>query len=256
MVKTLKLYEIITKFKDFYDYEVGYDSDDSLVWDRTKGTQLLGTSADSKAKECGLDKVVMSLKSDETYTSGVYYRNKQNDNTVYVDFKTFYVGIYPCVYKIVTFFVNSYSVIIDELNGKILDEDTFEHYDEFIESIKNKYKDRYKFHFPPIRFYWARSGSAANFGKRSIECEEVFKKLDTPTFLYEPYFQFYTDYIVCTNGIKGLPKYIKSVGSNRDFYTDIENFLYSQKSEPISTQDNNSKIVSHGFDLKTSFRKM
>lgn len=51
-------------------------------------------------------------------------------------------------------------------------------------------------------------------------------------------------------------KYIKDDLDKRDIYTDIENYLWSMKQEPISEPDNKTKIVSHGFDLKTSFRKM
>ena len=39
-------------------------------------------------------------------------------------------------------------------------------------------------------------------------------------------------------------------------YINIENFLWSVKQEPIVNPDNKTKIISHGFDLKTSFRKM
>ena len=39
-------------------------------------------------------------------------------------------------------------------------------------------------------------------------------------------------------------------------YNNIENFLWSIKQEPESKPDNKIKILSHGFDLKTSFRKM
>ncbi len=43
---------------------------------------------------------------------------------------------------------------------------------------------------------------------------------------------------------------------NLNTYINIENFLWSIKQEPISNPDNKTKILSHGFDLKTSFRKM
>ena len=39
-------------------------------------------------------------------------------------------------------------------------------------------------------------------------------------------------------------------------YINIENFLWSVKQEPEANPDNKTKIVAHGFDLKTSFRKM
>ena len=51
-------------------------------------------------------------------------------------------------------------------------------------------------------------------------------------------------------------KYIKDDLDKRDVYTDIENYLWSMKQDPISEPDNKTKIISHGFDLKTSFRKM
>ena len=39
-------------------------------------------------------------------------------------------------------------------------------------------------------------------------------------------------------------------------YINIENFLWSVKQEPEAKPDNKTKILAHGFDLKTSFRKM
>ena len=51
-------------------------------------------------------------------------------------------------------------------------------------------------------------------------------------------------------------KYIKEDLDKRPIYNDIENFLWSVKQEPISEPDNKTKIINHGFDLKTSFRKM
>ena len=39
-------------------------------------------------------------------------------------------------------------------------------------------------------------------------------------------------------------------------YNNIENFLWSIKQEPIANPDNKTKIISHGFDLKTSFRNI
>ena len=39
-------------------------------------------------------------------------------------------------------------------------------------------------------------------------------------------------------------------------YNNIENFLWSIKQEPIANPDNKTKIISHGFDLKESFRNI
>ena len=43
---------------------------------------------------------------------------------------------------------------------------------------------------------------------------------------------------------------------NINTYNNIENFLWSIKQEPTSEPDNKTKIINHGFDLKTSFRNM
>ncbi len=41
-----------------------------------------------------------------------------------------------------------------------------------------------------------------------------------------------------------------------DVYSDIENFLMTSKLDPEPKISNEGKIIAHGFDLKTSFRKM
>ena len=53
-----------------------------------------------------------------------------------------------------------------------------------------------------------------------------------------------------------IKEIMKDLTENRSVYNDIENFLWSERMEPVSEPDNNTKIVNHGFDLKTSFRKM
>ena len=51
-------------------------------------------------------------------------------------------------------------------------------------------------------------------------------------------------------------KHVQDDLIKRPIYNEIENFLWSVKEEPISEPDNKTKIINHGFDLKTSFRKM
>jgi hypothetical protein len=41
-----------------------------------------------------------------------------------------------------------------------------------------------------------------------------------------------------------------------NIYSDIENFLMTSKLDPEPKISNDGKIIAHGFDLKTSFRKM
>ena len=49
---------------------------------------------------------------------------------------------------------------------------------------------------------------------------------------------------------------IRHILDNTPIYNDIENFLWAIKQEPIAEPNNETKIINHGFDLKTSFRKM
>lgn len=88
--------------------------------------------------------------------------------------------------------------------------------------------------------------------------EEIFRQVETPVFLY--YYNWITGRIIkniiFNEQITNWLKYIKDDLDKRDVYTDIENYLWSMKQEPISEPDNETKIISHGFDLKTSFRKM
>ncbi len=88
--------------------------------------------------------------------------------------------------------------------------------------------------------------------------EEIFRHIETPVFLC--HFSMNSGCIIKNVIFNEQPtnwlKHIKDDLDKRDVYTDIENYLWSMKQEPISEPDNKTKIVSHGFDLKTSFRKM
>ena len=61
----------------------------------------------------------------------------------------------------------------------------------------------------------------------------------------------------CINSLACNPlKYHWDFINDMDVYSNIENFLFSMKQEPVSDPSNETKIVNAGFDLKTSFRKM
>ena len=112
-----------------------------------------------------------------------------------------------------------------------------------------------------------------------VECKDIFNRLNAPTFVK------YED-ILFTGGVYGETiwnygreishekhiHYITNVSFQKlnynilkywydelnkiNTYINIENFLWSVKQEPESIPDNKTKIISHGFDIKTSFRKM
>lgn len=109
---------------------------------------------------------------------------------------------------------------------------------------------------------------------RKIECPEIFKILGSPAFIEENcLINFYNSpfprkpkdkkdtkqYLVdlSFNALDpAIIKYWYNDLCDLNTYNNIENFLWSIKQEPQSEQTNSEKILSHGFDLKTSFRKM
>lgn len=119
--------------------------------------------------------------------------------------------------------------------------------------------------------------------KGKVECREIFDILGSPVFIENSeYVDFYSSSYrdlfydlrnkLYKNPEIGRNHYLVDLSFNeldpdiiKYWYTDlydlntynyIENFLWSQKHEVASEQTNSEKILSHGFDLKTSFRKM
>lgn len=115
------------------------------------------------------------------------------------------------------------------------------------------------------------------------ECPEIFYEMKAPVFVRYSDLVFNDDSAYINNWLsyktlgkeewnKNNPLYVANISFNKltanilkywyhelfdiNTYINIENFLWSIKQEPISTPDNNTKIIAHGFDLKTSFRKM
>lgn len=112
-----------------------------------------------------------------------------------------------------------------------------------------------------------------------IERQEVFEKLESPVFvvfsdcLIDDAYRNSLD-IKCldSRGVVLHPHYITDVCFSKlsfpimkywfddintiNTYSDIENFLITSKMDPEPVISNDGKIIAHGFDLKTSFRKM
>lgn len=102
-------------------------------------------------------------------------------------------------------------------------------------------------------------------GSIIIEDKEIFDYFKEPIFhicvdqsssdyIYYDHINAWVNPCLCAD--TPLLEYYPNILNDRDIYTDIENFLWSQKQEPMVIPDNKTKILSHGFDLKTSFRKM
>lgn len=111
-----------------------------------------------------------------------------------------------------------------------------------------------------------------------VDCPELFYKLRSPVFV-----KYYNSLFANGPYLNNWPKkakisndehihYVTDISFQKlnynilkywyndlfdiNTYINIENFLWSIKQEPIANPDNKTKIIAHGFDLKTSFRKM
>lgn len=123
----------------------------------------------------------------------------------------------------------------------------------------------YRFHqFSMNRLLW------------KYECPEIFKRIGAPVFIeandkilgniYNTSMDFkrigdgkYIKYVanICFNKLgENVLKCWFDELNDINTYINIENFLWSIKQEPENDPDDKTKIISHGFDLKTSFRKI
>lgn len=160
------------------------------------------------------------------------------------------VGIYPYCY-IIPILTDNYEEITTKQQIIIPYELTLKKVEDINDFLKNTGQ---KIRLQQPKYFSFINGIEESFWKD----EDIFRQLETPVFLY--YFNRSSGRIIKNVIFNEQPtnwlKYIKDDLDKRDVYTDIENYLWSMKQEPISEPDNKTKIVSHGFDLKTSFRKM
>ncbi|MBQ3594706.1 MAG: hypothetical protein II981_04805 [Bacteroidales bacterium] len=232
--------KIISKHnkKDFYDYfGFGYDTSDDIIFLRFPEEENLNDTKYYKY----LKKYIID-------------RNHPFDDWLSDEYVIMYTiaGIYPYCYIIpvltthdTAIFAKQQIVIPYELTNKKVED-----INDFLKKIGQKIRLPQEKHLSkyPIN----------SIKESSWKDEEIFRHIETPVFLC--YFNMISGRIIKNVIFNEQPtnwlKYIKDDLDKRDVYTDIENYLWSMKQEPISEPDNETKIISHGFDLKTSFRKM
>ena len=231
--------KIISKHnkKDFYDYSgFGYDTSDDIIFLRFPEEENLNDTKYYK------------------YLRKIFDDKIPYDDWLSDDYSIIYtiVGIYPYCYIIpvltthdTAIFAKQQIVIPYELTNKKVEDinDFLKKIGQKIRLPQEKHLSRY-----PIN----------SIKESSWKDEEIFRHIETPVFLC--YFNMISGRIIKNVIFNEQPtnwlKYIKDDLDKRDVYTDIENYLWSMKQDPISEPDNKTKIISHGFDLKTSFRKM
>lgn len=277
--------KIIDSRKDFYDFTCGmYDTDDRIVYVRK--TQCFKYNIIDENKTINAFK--KSLKNKIPSTNHIHVLNTE---PYHLFIEHLIVGIYPNIY-IIPFIVtieynkNMYAkwshnktlpLPIDFYND---DEKILEYYFSKYPDEKNR---KYKMHtYGSMRkTIWNANYFVNEF---VFENKDVFEKIiKAPTFIfindnnnYSPLRQIINvdlsnptftkerhDYAttlivnpIFVNYPNFILKPIRHILDNTPIYNNIENFLWAIKQEPISEPNNETKIINHGFDLKTSFRKM
>ena len=280
--------KIISKYKDIYDYFVeDYDADIHYVRE-----PKAFSNGDKETKDIVLNvnKLINDVFSSKYssylpyyYRNGYYGRSLNNNIAGHISIVSATFGIYPYVYKVPIIRVAEpkiyssinglYYVMSNAVVGKIMCART---HDEGVEILINEVKHLTAFntHFDNnTKFVFdykdIKREINTNCGKEDIK--DVFYLLGAPIFIhtsfdtiyectqYAAMIDLYIAYLtnVCFNEFNmNIIKYYYNSLYDLNTYINIENFLWSIKQEPVATPDNKTKIQAHGFDLKTSFRKM
>jgi hypothetical protein len=265
--------KIISKFKDFYDYmAVDHDADLVYVRDFRRFTDIHVCSDFNHV----IDKAFGAEKKHISFLRNylAYGASFAECNLLTVTY-----GIYPYIYAVPMVYLYDEKMgfvltrgMIDEIIGSdderkaltsiIYRETRVSPKSGKVFDVANRYK---------IKDY------LSNFPSKA-ECPELFFRLGAPVFLrktgksetgvgvltsgtlYQDRSFNETTYFLTNIVFKKLNVYIIRPFSDELYdintYNRIENFLWASKTEPVSEPDNKTKILNHGFDLKTSFRKM
>lgn len=283
--------KIIDNRKDFYDFTCSmYDTDDSVVYVRKTHCLKYNITEDKKL----IDEFVKNLKLQ--VQRGYKNITKTEPYQLYIEHLIvgIYPNVYIIPF-IVTLEYNKKLVSNYSFN-KFLplpldmyhdDKKIMDFYFSKFPEEKNRNYTLYTYN-SMRKTQWNKDYFVDKF---VIENKDLFEKvIKAPTFIYlNDCASMYTDYRysylrhvinneyskntiyerarhdfqttliinpVFTDYPSNILNPIRDILNNTPIYNDIENFLWAVKQEPIPNVDNNIKIINHGFDLKTSFRKM
>lgn len=263
--------KIVSKYKDFYDYLMqDHDADITYVRNIDISYELY-------------DNLYAADKRYTSYYSSYYGYRSGKEKDGWISFDNYVFGVYPNVYSQPLARVKYTSVTYNSeylhiiLTKQIVDDIILRNDISSLIDFANKEIEKVP-HFKEVKCfvsYLNPQKTLLNYVWK-LECKEIFEKLKSPvwtkfdTSLYEggTYWNFLYDkdqprkrvqYVtdICFNKLNNnILKYWYNELNDINTYINIENFLWSIKQEPVSVPDNKTKILSHGFDLKTSFRKI
>jgi len=283
--------KIISKYKDFYDFIV-QDHDADLNYVRHIG--LVNEYLDDMFRRDGnaIPYYSKYYGYQDTYRSNRTNGELAFDNFIFGIYPfVFSQPILRVYYKyLVNGNVENFFIILGrELVDKILDSSTIVSQSaidlelkkiaqlEFDKKTNGHLCDYAKVHFPSHNKL-ADIQKSLKMHVWKVDCPDIFYKMESPVFVKYNYDLLvngaywdnwpeeprvgsgkYTHYVTDISFQKlnyNILKYWYNDLFDLNTYINIENFLWSIKQEPEAKPDNNTKILAHGFDLKTSFRKM
>ena len=270
---------IISKYKDFYDF-LAQDYDADITYTRTPF--VMQNNYDKLyCSDCGRYGCRKSIP-----TQNVYWFHK-NDNEGKISINNYVFGIFPNVYS-QPYLEVTFKTITDNLiqrrrtmprelcekylaNSKGVKDAETNMATSIMRDIITNGPDLIKV---PKKFINTDKVDLERYLWK-VECPDIFMKIGAPVFVNYDSDLLGTAYDVynleergegrravyaaniCFNKLTdNVLKYWFDELNDLNTYINIENFLWATKQEPEHIPDNNTKIINHGFDLKTSFRKM
>lgn len=285
--------KIVSKYKDFYDFfthdydaDIVYVREPAIVYESYKKLYEDNTGKFYMDKE----RYVASLGYSNRYTTMsegyVWF-----DSYVFGVFPNVYsqpiIGI--CLKTVGGYDERITITLTHRFVDDLCSLKTNEEQKAYVHHYVSKYINDYVLNHPCVKIpkkiiLPSSSKTIGNYLKKFVwkyECREVFQKLNAPVWIERHYDliknSVYMEYPggpkykhignstrdpqyiinICFNKLNdNILKYWYNDLMNLNTYINIENFLWSVKQEPIANPDNKTKILAHGFDLKTSFRKM
>lgn len=273
--------KIISKFKDFYDYNSIYDTDESIVYSRERIEFQIRDIEDVISNRLGIrlseKDFVDTLKECEEISKNVarILKDRRNDST-YIGFLYDIVGIYPNIYilPMLCKFSTSFYGRVDKIfevyeysdSSKYFSLDTFERLKKNNEGMDFISFTGRKKNKKPITSMRIKEGFLlGRENKNSIiespeglvkENRDFFRKLGAPVFCITCSGKYYPDFIINPCLIKDVISPIQELTKDSSIYNRIEEFIIESGIKDIPEPDNNVKIKNAGFDTKTSFRNM
>lgn len=256
--------KIISKFKDFYEYDAHRygEPDPAIVWVRNTNEEPISVTGMLKHE---VDRYL--LTSYQTHWTDYKNRSRRYSFYNYVELREELIGIYPYLYYApVLLYTSGYGNTLKvnaDMSKKI-----FTGEEDIKNLLKRRCLDHRSFIYPHIILdeklpRYIRNSTCRDikdFDNYVSKNEKLFDIIGEPTFLIDRHRKFDEPLTYLYKNPKlvdtSLLAYHPNINDQRWVYGDLENYLWSKKQEPVSEPDNKTKILSHGFDTKTSFRNM